>query len=70
MLLQNTMIIGADVSHPGGGTPGTGSIAALVGTIDPRCLLYRSVARPNLPRTEVGAIQRFNNLVSANPTFR
>lgn len=55
--LQHTMIIGADVTHPGGGaTLGTGSIASLVATVDLRCLVYRGAARPNPPRIEVGDV--------------
>ncbi|QDS76208.1 hypothetical protein FKW77_008392 [Venturia effusa] len=49
-----TMIIGADVTHPGGGAAlGTGSIAALVGTIDHNCQVYRGVARPNPAKEEI-----------------
>jgi eukaryotic translation initiation factor 2C len=48
-----TIIIGADVSHPGvGATPGTGSIAAMVGTVDQQGQLYAGSARPNEPRIE------------------
>lgn len=51
--MAETIIIGADVSHPGfGASPGTGSIAAMVGTMDPRGQLYAGSARPNEPRTE------------------
>lgn len=42
------MIIGADVTHPGGDAAvGTDSIAALVGTIDRGFQVYLDVARPN-----------------------
>lgn len=51
--MANTMIIGADVTHPNGALPGTGSIATLVGTIDGQCAVYRGVARPNPARVEV-----------------
>jgi eukaryotic translation initiation factor 2C len=51
--MAETIIIGADVSHPGfGASPGTGSIAAMVGTMDPRGQLYAGSARPNEPKIE------------------
>lgn len=53
--LDQTIIIGADVTHPGGKcSPGTGSLTALVGTVDLQCAIYRGVARPNPGREEVG----------------
>ncbi|KAF2418498.1 Piwi-domain-containing protein [Tothia fuscella] len=40
--LKGTMILGADVTHPGHGSiKGTRSIAAVVGSVDPNCCRYR-----------------------------
>ncbi|RDI83459.1 hypothetical protein Vi05172_g6615 [Venturia inaequalis] len=50
----NTIILGADVTHPSSNaTPGTGSIAALVGTKDRLARLYGGSARPNPPKQEM-----------------
>jgi hypothetical protein len=58
--LADTIIIGADVTHPGSGSSlGTGSMAALVGTVDEHCAIYRGFARPNEPRTEVSILSSF-----------
>ncbi|KAE9973273.1 hypothetical protein BLS_003657 [Venturia inaequalis] len=50
--MSNTIILGADVAHPGQGSKGAGSIAALVGTRDNTGLTYGGSARPNYPRQE------------------
>lgn len=52
-LMRNTIILGADVTHPGSSSVGAGSIAALVGTVDRIGLSYGGSARPNFPRQEV-----------------
>jgi hypothetical protein len=52
--LTDSMIVGGDVTHPGGSTClGTGSVAAMVGTIDAACSVYRGCAQPNESRAEV-----------------
>lgn len=52
--LKDTMILGADVTHPGPrSTKGMRSIAALVATMDSACCIYRGEARPIRGRTEV-----------------
>lgn len=53
VFLKDTMIIGADVTYPGGSTLCNGSIATLEGTIDRRCMVYRGASRANPPRAEV-----------------
>lgn len=52
--MDNTIILGADVAHPGQSSKGAGSIAAMVGTQDNTGLSYGGSARPNYPRQEVG----------------
>lgn len=51
--MNNTIILGADVTHPGSSSLGAGSIAAMVGTLDHTGLSYGGSARPNFPRQEV-----------------
>lgn len=69
--LDQTIIIGADVTHPGGKcSPGTGSLTALVGTVDPACNIYRGVARPNPEREEVGVQSLAAVLIKANTNIR
>ncbi|KAK5713967.1 hypothetical protein LTR15_010873 [Elasticomyces elasticus] len=49
----DTIILGADVTHPGGGsTSGTPSVAALVGSMDHNFAVYSGQMRRQLPKQE------------------
>ncbi|KAN0105332.1 Piwi domain containing protein [Russula decolorans] len=50
---QPTMIVGADVTHPGPGVMGRPSIASLVASFDPTFSRYAAFTRVQTPRVEV-----------------
>lgn len=52
-ILNNTLILGADIGHLGGGATGTPNIACVVGTVDKHCMKMPGSMRPIPAKTDV-----------------